>query len=265
MSSRLGRALRGLSFVCVWLAALPALAQIRNEGAIPDGRGGVNALTIGAHHTCGIRQDGTAMCWGDNWYGETRPLPGTFIELSAGFGHTCGLRGDGGVACWGAGYTPVPGEPEPPMPPPSPVPVGRFTTISSAMSTTCGLRARSVPWEYPEGNVACWSASGWQLPAPPQGDFVALSVGNEFACALRANGKPVCWGYINPEQVPAEDTFIAISAGAHHACGLRADGSVRCWGDNWAGQATPPADLFTAISAGSFNTCGLRPDGTALC
>ena len=265
MSSRLGRALRGLSFVCVWLAALPALAQIRNEGAIPDGRGGVNALTIGAHHTCGIRQDGTAMCWGDNWYGETRPLPGTFIELSAGFGHTCGLRGDGGVACWGAGYTPVPGEPEPPMPPPSPVPAGRFTTISSAMSTTCGLRARSVPWEYPEGNVACWSASGWQLPAPPQGDFVALSVGNEFACALRANGKPVCWGYINPEQVPAEDTFIAISAGAHHACGLRADGSVRCWGDHWAGQATPPADLFTAISAGSFNTCGLRPDGTALC
>lgn len=270
MSSRLGRALRGLSFVCVWLAALPALAQIRNEGAVPDGRGGVNALTIGAHHTCGIRQDGTAMCWGDNWYGEARPLPGSFIELSAGFGHACGLRGDGGVDCWGAGYTPVPsepmpGEPEPPMPPPSPIPAGRFTAISSAISTTCGLRARSVPWEYPEGNVACWSASGWQLPAPPQGDFVALSVGNEFTCALRANGKPVCWGYINPEQVPAEDTFIAISTGAHHACGLHADGSARCWGDNWAGQATPPADLFTAISAGAFNTCGLRPDGTALC
>lgn len=160
MSNRLGRALRGLSFVCVWLAALPAIAQIRNEGAIPDGRGGVSALTIGAHHTCGIRQDGTAMCWGDNWYGEASPLPGTFMELSAGFAHTCGLRGDGSVACWGVGYTPRPdGEPEPPMPPASAIPSGRFTAISSAMSTTCGLRARSVPWESPEGNVVCWSAS----------------------------------------------------------------------------------------------------------
>ena len=266
MSNRLGRALRGLSFVCVWLAALPAIAQIRNEGAIPDGRGGVSALTIGAHHTCGIRQDGTAMCWGDNWYGEASPLPGTFMELSAGFAHTCGLRGDGSVACWGVGYTPRPdGEPEPPMPPASAIPSGRFTAISSAMSTTCGLHARSVPWESPEGNVVCWSASGWQLPAPPQGDFVALSVGNDFACALHGNGKAACWGYISPEQVPAEDTFIAISAGARHACGLHADGSVRCWGDSWAGQATPPAELFTAISAGSFNTCGLRPDGTVLC
>jgi alpha-tubulin suppressor-like RCC1 family protein len=264
MGSRLGRALRGLPFVCVWLAAVPAMAQISNEGAIPDGRGGVGVLTIGAHHTCGIRQDGTVLCWGDNFYGEATPLPGTFMELSAGYGHTCGLRGDGSVACWGSGYTPLQGEPEPPMPL-SPIPAGRFTAISSAISTTCGLRARSVPWEYPEGNLVCWNASGWQLPAPPQGDFVAVSVGYDFSCALRANGKPACWGYLDPAQVPAEDTFIAVSTGAHHACGLHADGSVRCWGDNWSGQATPPAELFTAISAGSYNTCGLRPDGTVLC
>jgi len=263
MSTRLGRALRGVSVVFLWaLLAWPALAQVRNEGAIPDGRGGVGALTLGAHHTCGIRQDGTAMCWGDNWYDEAKPLPGAFIELSAGFSHTCGLRGDGSVACWGSGYAPPPDQS---MPPPSPVPSGVFTTLASSISTTCGLRARALPWEYPEGNVVCWNASGWQLPAPPSGDFVALSVGNDFTCALRANGKPACWGYIPPEQVPVEETFIAISAGGRHACGLRADGSVRCWGDDWAGQASAPAELFTAISAGAFNTCGLRPDGTVLC
>lgn len=275
MSNRLGRALRGLFFVCLGLATLPAVAQVRQEGAIPDGRGGVGVLATGMAHTCALRQDGTASCWGDNYSGQARPLPGTFIELSAGFEHTCGLRGDGSVECWGQGYVrpedmPPPPEgypPPPPPPPPSPIPAGTYTALASGISTTCGLRVREQPWQYPEGNVVCWSA-GWgpQIPAPPPGDFVALSLGDDFACGLRANGHPACWGgLMDSRPVPTEESFIAITAGAMHACGLHADGSVRCWGENWDGQATPPAELFTAISAGKGHTCGLRPDGHAQC
>ncbi|GAB3346064.1 PxKF domain-containing protein [Lysobacter tyrosinilyticus] len=269
MSNRLGRALRGLFFACLGLATLPAMAQLRQEGAIPDGRGGVGVLATGIHHTCGLRQDGKASCWGDNYDGEAKPLPGTFIELSAGFQHTCGLRGDGSVECWGQGYSLPPGAPPPPpgMPPkPSPIPTGTYTALASGMSTTCGLRVREQPWQNPEGNVVCWSANGWnQLPSPPPGDFVALSLGDNFACGLRANGRAECWGAMNPQQVPTENGFIAITAGAMHACGLHPDGSVRCWGENWAGQATPPAELFTAIGAGVSHTCGLRPDGHVQC
>ena len=273
MSNRLGRALRGLLLVCLGLATLPAMAQIRQEGAIPDGRGGVGVLATGMQHTCAVRQDGKASCWGNNYDGEARPLTGTFIELSAGFHHTCGLRGDGTVECWGQGYIrpeDIPPPPEgypPPPPPPSPIPPGTYTALASGMSATCGLRVREEPWQNPEGNVVCWSANGWgQLPAPPPGDFVALSLGDQFACGLRANGHPACWGApMDSQQVPTEDTFIAITAGAMHACGLRADGSVRCWGENWAGQATPPAELFTAISAGMAHTCGLLPNGQAQC
>lgn len=262
MSTWLGRALRGLFFACLALATVPVLAQVRQEGAIPDGRGGVGVLATGISHTCALRPDGTASCWGENYDGQAKPLPGAFIELSAGFQHTCGLRGDGGVECWGRGYTPREGEPSPPV---SPIPDGTYTALASGISTTCALRVREQPWQYPEGNVVCWSAdgSGPQLPAPPVGDFVALSLGDNFACGLRANGHPECWG--QPQQVPAEEAFIAISAGALHACGLRADGSVRCWGENWSGQATPPAELFTAIGAGVEHTCGLRTDGHAQC
>ncbi len=265
MSNLLGRALRGLSLVgLLWTLALPAMAQIRNEGAIPDGFGGVGVLATGINHTCGLRQDGTASCWGDDYRGQATPPPGTFIELSAGFEHTCGLRGDGSVVCWGSGYTAKEGEPPPP-PPPSAM-SGAFTTLASGTSHTCGVRARAHPWQYPEGNVACWSANGWgpTLPPPPAGDFAALSLGDDFACGLRADGRAECWGGIDPATVPA-GAFIAVTAGARHACGLRADGSVQCWGDNGGGQATPPAELFTAISAGAFNTCGLRTDSRVQC
>lgn len=246
------------------MLSLPATAQIRNEGAIPDGRGGVGVLALGMNHTCGLRQDGTASCWGENWAGQATPPPGTFIELSAGFDHTCGLRGDGSVACWGDGYTARDGAPEPPPPPP--MMSGTFTALASGMMHTCGIRARAEPWQYSEGNVACWTANSWgpSLQPPAGGDFVALSVGDDFACGLRADGRAECWGSIDAAMLP-EGAFIAVSAGARHACGLRADGSVACWGDNYAGQATPPAELFTAISAGAFSTCGLRTDSSVQC
>ncbi|HEY1139766.1 MAG TPA: PxKF domain-containing protein [Lysobacter sp.] len=266
MSTRLGRALRGQFLLCAALlgfAALPAMAQVRHEGAIPDGRGGVGILTAGVGHTCALRQDGTASCWGFDDNGKVTPPPGAFMELSATFENTCGLRGDGSVECWGAGFTARDGNPPPPAPPAM---SGTFTALASGMQYTCGLHARALPWQYPEGNVACWSGSPWAAPLapPPAGDFAALSVGDRFVCGLRADGHAECWGDIDPAMVP-QGAFIAVTAGQRHACGLRADGSVQCWGDNGDGQATPPAELFTAISAGAFNTCGIRTDGLAQC
>jgi len=259
--------MRGAWAACFLLIAsmlsLPVAAQSRSEGAVPDGRGGVRVLTTGINHSCGIRNNGTVACWGDNHNGKATSPAGTFIELSAGFEHTCGLRSDGSVACWGAGFQQIEGEP----PAPSQVPSGAFTALASGITYTCGLRASNEPWLYPAGNVECWRAESWgpPIPTPPAGDFIALTAGDEHVCGLRADGSAECWGNIDPAQPPPEGSFIALSAGARHTCGLRADGSVSCWGDSWAGQASPPAELFTAISAGGFHTCGLLTDGRVQC
>ncbi len=60
------------------------------------------ALAVGDQHSCGLRGDGSALCWGNNGYGQaTVPAGATFTALVAGDYHTCGLRDDGSALCWG--------------------------------------------------------------------------------------------------------------------------------------------------------------------
>ena len=69
------------------------------------GRGSVgSALRLfqshqrGDFHTCGLRADGKAVCWGG---GRWSPPSDSFVAISAGGRHTCGLRADGKAVCWG--------------------------------------------------------------------------------------------------------------------------------------------------------------------
>ena len=52
------------------------------------------AVSAGASHTCGIRDDGTVVCWGDDFSGNATPPTGTFESISAGAFHTCAVRSD---------------------------------------------------------------------------------------------------------------------------------------------------------------------------
>ena len=47
----------------------------------------------GYYHTIGLREDGTAIAWGQNEYGQCNvPAGETFVSLSCGDHHTIGLR-----------------------------------------------------------------------------------------------------------------------------------------------------------------------------
>lgn len=67
-------------------------------------------------HSCGIDGAGTALCWGQNSFGQlgngtrtssTVPAPvaesSPFVSLSVGFAHTCGVTVAGTALCWGSG------------------------------------------------------------------------------------------------------------------------------------------------------------------
>ena len=59
----------------------------------------VLALAAGATHACGLREDGSPVCWGTTIIGRATPPEGRYSALAAGSYHTCGIRLDGTVAC----------------------------------------------------------------------------------------------------------------------------------------------------------------------
>lgn len=244
---------------------------------MPDGHGGTVALASGEDHTCALRADGRAVCWGRNDEGQATPPPDRFIALSAGRAHTCGLHADGSVQCWGVGIPNEPGV--------------TYTALSSAREETCGLTNQGAIscWTFgnpPEGRFSalsvgtfhacalrgngtaeCWGQNEFGQATAPAGTFTAISVGRFHSCGMRADDVDtlVCWGDNGSGQTGMQGGFTAVSVGDYHSCGLRLDGGIACWGHNHAGQTNAPSGTFTALSAGANHTCALRSDGHAVC
>lgn len=75
-------------------------------------------VEAGWSHTCGVHEDGSVECWGDDTYGQATPPEGAFVELASSVAgtqdspeHHCGLRDDGLPECQHEAF---PGAADPP-------------------------------------------------------------------------------------------------------------------------------------------------------
>jgi hypothetical protein len=175
-------------------------------------------ISSGSSHTCGLRTDGNAFCWGQNAVGQigdgttlarTSPTAVSgghvFESIGSGPGHACALtpQPEGKVYCWG----------------------GLSGIAQLTPSTYAGAPA-----------------------------FTSLTVGGAHACALTADATAYCWGANNfgqlgdssttrrnsPTRVAGDLRFTQISAGFLHTCGLTTNGAVACWGNNRSGELGEP-------------------------
>ena len=94
----------------------------------------------------------------------------------------------------------------------------------------------------------------------------AVAAGDQAICALRSDGRPVCWHEIAEHAPPPVEALATLEVlNANDVCGLRADGSLSCWstrqGGAWEWAWTLPPGAFTAWSG----HCGLRADGSVAC
>lgn len=76
---------------------------------------GVRAITSGEAHTCAVKENGTALCWGFNDGGQVgdgtrtgrntpvavQGLAGSVEAMGAGAYHTCARLNTGAIQCWG--------------------------------------------------------------------------------------------------------------------------------------------------------------------
>ena len=242
-------------------------------------------ISAGGEHSCGIREDGEAVCWGFDESGQANPLSANgvrvntrFLALSAGDSHTCGIKANNTAVCWGFDGN---GEASPTASPHGVNANTRFLSLSAGHLHTCGIKANNT--------VACWGDNGNNQSDPLSAAgvnantrFLALSAGAFHTCGIKANNTAVCWGFdgngqASPRGADADARFLSLSAGSFHTCGIKAGNTAACWGHNGNGEANPTGSAqgvdadtrFLALSAGGDlrggHSCGIKEDGAVAC
>jgi len=163
-------------------------------------------VAAGETHSCGLKTDGTAVCWGSDHSGESTAPAGTFVQLAAGTDQTCGVQSDGTVTCWGYGYGAAATMYEAFTPP-----SGTFLQVSLSRKVgedqhACALRS--------DGELVCWQECSEGQCNPPSGPFKQVGAGQGFTCGLRTGGTISCWGRNDDGQAsPPAGTFKQIGVG----------------------------------------------------
>jgi alpha-tubulin suppressor-like RCC1 family protein len=240
------------------------------------GSDGFVAVSAGREHTCALRDDGRAFCWGGNEFGQAGPTDdGTrcargdrrlpclltpqaaggslaYTAIAAGGSHTCGVAADRAAYCWGDNERGQLGDPGV-RASAEPVRVGGtalFTAVAAGASHTCALRT--------DGVVLCWGANDQS------------QLGN----GVQGTGSAV------PVQTQTSQRFTALSASADRTCARATDGSAYCWGRLWvttnsAGEEVtraqaqpfriPQSPQTRQLSVGTGTTCAVDVEGAAQC
>ncbi len=174
------------------------------------------------------------------------------MRIAVGNGAACAIKTSGDLDCWGelGSNTAITSSLDPPA--------GKFKQVSMS-NYACAISTGNY--------VRCWGNTQGDVPTTAR--WRQVSVGSDYACALRDDAKIVCFG--KPTQLAvtktvASGSYVQVSAGYACACGVRNDGSIACWGDDSLGQCSPPAgNTFRQVVVGYSFGCGLQNDGALTC
>lgn len=288
---------------------------------------GLKMLANGGGHICAIKnRDNSLWCWGLNSFGQLGDLTTNSANsfkainadgwhtISTGDKHTCGIKSDDTLWCWGlnesgqlgSGSTASSSEPLDITPDTS------WLQVDTGSNHTCAIRDDSTLWCWGD-NTRSQLGDGIlsdqtedddnsnNLSQPKQigidTDWIAISLGDEFSCGIRAitnsDKRIYCWGendsgqlslgpVTNPVSAPQDTTgatnWTAVSTGDTHTCAIKSDQSLHCWGDNTFGQlgqgddspSFSPVEVtsstpWTNVATGNGHTCGIKSDATLWC
>jgi len=245
-----------------------------SPGGVLGISGSVSARSLGTgtSHSCAVRADGTAACWGRNLGAALgdgtftdrlvptaiqNTLRAPLVAIVGGGNHTCAATETRGFeACWGDNRSKQV-NPSSTSPDFQPTPGGtgvniRPVGLAAGAFHTCAVDAFA--------SASCWgSNSNGQLAGFSgatsdhigfMSDVVSVVTGSAHSCALRSSGHIQCWGGNDfgqlgngtrspsgPHDVPGIVNAVSLSGLGEHNCALLATALVVCWGRNDFGQA----------------------------
>ncbi|MDB4882213.1 MAG: hypothetical protein JWL95_979 [Gemmatimonadetes bacterium] len=256
-----------------------------------------NDIDSGGYSSCGIRNDGALLCWGQGSSFATGVTP-TAMDNARDWGrvrvdttHACALKTNGALYCWGSnGYGQLGDGTRASRTALQQVGVDRdWVDVALGQYFTCAAKK--------DGSVWCWGKNGvdgslgdgtsahWTpTKIGAAADFKDVAVHPGGACAVKKSGANlVCWGggigpglyEQTPQPIGVGTTWASVAVGLGHACARQIDDSVHCWGENGNGQAgvaggssiaSPTAVGLSAqsITVGPQHSCALSGT-TAYC
>lgn len=217
---------------------------------------------------------GAAACGGGNAAPPSAPVPTrtttTYPHLSAGHVSTCLIVDVNRVTCWGLLDTATP---SPETVAPRPLGVVGAVQVDGGLGYQCAIDGA--------GRASCRSQGGDFERLELGAAAVTLAVAGDRACAIVDGNQLRCWKNgpdPKPSSVPGIENVIGLALGIAHTCALRRDGKVLCWGSNEAGmlgdgttasrgapQIVAGLDDVVRIASNKAHTCALRGDGTVHC
>ncbi len=288
----------GFSLATVYLAVDGIAAPVGRFTATYEDRSPWSVLDAGGGHVCGIKEDHSLWCWGDNTsaqLGVRTAVDKSYFPLTVtgswnavsvpGYllvGNTCARTTDGEVSCWGdnllgpfaLSYGAL-------LETPTKLP-GNWDEVQLGGGLTCGTR---------DGALYCWSLFEQALHEPvlvDGGPWSAYSVGYVHACAIDQGGLLSCWGFndqgqlgngktsavltATPQSVAGDGTWRQVSTGGYAAsdpigstCAISSDDELFCWGGNPKGQlgiaAAGPVTAPHIVDSGSWSSVDVSTDG----
>ena len=232
------------------------------------------SVSVGGDHTCALKTDGRAFCWGSNRAYQLGVLDADTVCVS-------------GTAHFACSMTPTPVQPS-----------ARFEAISVGMRHTCAITVEREAYCWGGNDFGQVSEAGPTSPTPIKiGSgglgWTQISAGETHSCAVRTDGVLFCWGandrgqlgngrqgsISGPVRALISAPVASVSTGEQRTCARTTIGTVYCWGAVWIertgglemtrNQLTPDlvpnAPALARLSVGSFTTCGADISGFAYC
>ena len=182
---------------------------------------------MGRTNSCGMYEDGSVECWGDNSNDiSTIPAVSDISEVALGYEDTCIIYGsDNTIECWGANFDSS---------------MDDYNGATGYQNIDVSYR-HACAQEITTGEVHCWGALNKGAINDSVLNFNMGTSTDHYIGIYSATEEAFTKGnnQFGELLIPSGSWSYLVTETAH-SCGIRRNGAIQCWGNNTYGETVVP-------------------------